>query len=113
MEEKSKGKALQEELAFTQPHIADERPALTEAAANVIRGAFGPQAVAAIGPQMPGEDFCHFHEKCPGFFVEVGAASEEKGITAPHHNPHYQLDEDALPLAVEYVTNLLRSRLKR
>ena len=88
-------------------------PALTEAASDVIRGAFGPQAVVAIGPQMPGEDFCHFHEKCPGFFVEVGAASEEKGITAPHHNPHYQLDEDALPLAVEYVTNLLRSRLKR
>lgn len=34
MEEKSKGKALQEELAFTQPHIADERPELTEAAAR-------------------------------------------------------------------------------
>ena len=66
-----------------------------------------------IGPQMPGEDFCHFLEKCPGFFVEVGAASPEKGITAPHHNPLYQLDEDALPLAAEYAAALLASRLKR
>lgn len=32
MEEKSKGKALQEALCFTQPHIADERPELTEQA---------------------------------------------------------------------------------
>ena len=88
-------------------------PALTEAAAAVIRETFGPQAVVPIGPQMPGEDFCHFLEKCPGFFVEVGAASPEKGITAPHHNPLYQLDEDALPLAAEYVAALLSSRLKR
>lgn len=88
-------------------------PALTEAAAAVIRETFGPQAVTPIGPQMPGEDFCHFLEKCPGFFVEVGAASPEKGITAPHHNPLYQLDEDALPLAAEYVAALLSSRLKR
>lgn len=88
-------------------------PALTEAASAVIAETFGPQAVVPIDTQMPGEDFCYFHRDCPGFFVEVGAASEEKGITAPHHNPLYQLDEDALPLAVEYVTNLLRSRLKR
>ena len=88
-------------------------PALTEAAAAVIRETFGPQAVVPIGPQMPGEDFCHFLEKCPGFFVEVGAASPEKGITAPHHNPLDQLDEDALPLAAEYVAALLSSRLKR
>lgn len=88
-------------------------PALTEAAAAVIRETFGPQAVVPIGPQMPGEDFCHFLEKRPGFFVEVGAASPEKGITAPHHNPLYQLDEDALPLAAEYVAALLSSRLKR
>lgn len=88
-------------------------PALTEAAAAVIRETFGPQAVVPIGPQMPGEDFCHFLEKCPGFFVEVGAASPEKGITAPHHNPLYQLDEDALPLAAEYAAALLASRLKR
>lgn len=32
MEEKSKGKALQEALTFTQPHIADARPELAETA---------------------------------------------------------------------------------
>ena len=34
MAEKSKGKELQETLMFTQPHIADERPELTEKAAR-------------------------------------------------------------------------------
>lgn len=88
-------------------------PALTALGEQVIRERFGPRAVVPIQPQMPGDDFCHYHQGRPGFFVEIGAASQAKGIVAPHHNPHYQLDEDALPLAVEYVTALLCKRLGR
>ena len=88
-------------------------PKLTEAAARLIGRVFGQEALTALPLIMPGDDFCYYHKNCPGFFVEIGAASEEKGITAPHHNPAYQLDEDALPLAVEYVTSLLWERLRR
>ena len=78
----------------------------------MIRELFGEGAIVPLDFVMPGDDFCYYHKKCPGFFVEIGAASREKGITAPHHNPYYQLDEDALPLAVEYIVSLLAQRLQ-
>lgn len=88
-------------------------PELTALGEDVIRDTFGPEAVVPIQPQMPGDDFCYYHKERPGFFVEIGAASQAKGITSPHHNPHYQLDEDALPIALEYVATLLAKRLGR
>ena len=60
---------------------------------------------------VPGEDFSALQEDCPGFFVELGARSEEKGITFPHHNCRYLMDEDALKYGVEYLYQLVRSRL--
>ena len=43
--------------------------------------------------------------------MELGARSEEKGITFPHHNCRYLMDEDALKYGVEYLYQLVRSRL--
>ena len=87
-------------------------PALTDFAEEVIRDCFGPAALRPILPVMPGEDFSAFHQNCPGFFVELGAACPAKGITAPHHNPRYLLDEDALTLGVEYTAALLARRME-
>ena len=61
---------------------------------------------------MPGEDYSALQTHCPGFFVELGARSEEKGITAPHHNSHYLLDEDALAFGLQYWVNLVLDRLQ-
>ena len=73
---------------------------------------FGPDAVLDIDPLMPGEDFSALQTHCPGFFVELGARSEEKGITAPHHNSHYLLDEDALAYGLQYWVDLVQDRLQ-
>ena len=78
---------------------------------KVIEEHFGESAVLEIDPLMPGEDFSALQENCPGFFVELGARSEEKGITFPHHNCRYLMDEDALKYGVEYLYQLVRSRL--
>ena len=85
--------------------------ALTADGRRVIEQAFGPEAVLEIDPLMPGEDFSALQEHCPGFFVELGARSEEKGCTVPHHNSRYLMDEDALKYGVEYLYRLVRSRL--
>ena len=85
---------------------------LTEAGRRVIEEAFGKQAVLDIDPLMPGEDFSAFLDRAPGFFVEIGARNEEKGCTVAHHNKGYLMDEDALAYGVEYVTRLVRSRLR-
>lgn len=85
--------------------------ALTAAGRDVIASHFGEGAVLEIDPLMPGEDFSALQENCPGFFVELGARSEEKGTTIPHHNSRYLMDEDALKYGVEYLYQLVRSRL--
>lgn len=85
--------------------------ALTQAARQTIQTAFGEQAVLEIEPLMPGEDFSAFQENCPGFFVELDARNEANGCTFPHHNSRYLMDEAALKYGVEYLCQLVRSRL--
>ena len=44
------------------------------------------------------EDFSYFLQKTDGLYLMVGAGNKEKGITHPHHNPHFDIDEDALEI---------------
>ena len=83
---------------------------MTDLGQALIEKRFGKEAVLPIDPLMPGEDYSALQKNCPGFFVELGARSEEKGITAPHHNKNYLLDEDALLYGLQYWVDLVRSR---
>ena len=87
--------------------------ALTASSRKIIEETFEEKAALDIEPLMPGEDFSALQEKCPGFFVELGAKNEKKGITFPHHNSHYLLDEDALKYGVEYLYQLVLHRLAK
>ena len=84
---------------------------LTEQSRERIARVFGKDAVLSIGPLMPGEDFSALTENCPGFFVELGARSEEKGCVVPHHNRKYLMDEDALKYGTEYIVQTVLDRL--
>ncbi|HDF8175758.1 TPA: amidohydrolase [Staphylococcus aureus] len=42
---------------------------------------------------MIGEDFSHYLKVRPGAFFLTGCGNESKGITAPHHNPKFDIDE--------------------
>lgn len=86
-------------------------PALADYALQIIRREFPPDAVVEMKPIMPGDDFGYYSQACPGFFLQLGAASEEKGIRAPHHSPDYLLDEDALALGLRYFCALLHAKL--
>ena len=57
---------------------------------------------------MGGEDMSAFLDEVPGCFFFVGAGSEAKGITAPHHNPKFDLDEDALAIGAEMMIRCAR-----
>jgi amidohydrolase len=46
------------------------------------------------------EDMAFFLQAVPGCFVFVGSANAARGLDAPHHNPHFDFDEVALPRAV-------------
>jgi len=47
-----------------------------------------------------GEDFSAVLAAVPGNFFFLGARNEERGIIAPHHNPHFDIDEACLPQGV-------------
>ena len=52
------------------------------------------------------EDFAFFLERLPGAFVFLGAGNEERGITAQHHSPEFDIDESVLPRGTELLARL-------
>lgn len=95
-----------------------------EAAYEVVRGCLAcvndPEitelvrraAVATVGAshiptgdqrQSVSDDMALFLEAAPGCYFLLGAGNADKGIKAPHHSSHFQIDEDALPIGVEVM----------
>ncbi len=73
-----------------------------EASVNRIEKAVG-SAVEVVHPDpaMGGEDFAYYLQERPGAFFFLGCRPEEKGF--PHHSPHFQINEEALPLGVDML----------
>jgi amidohydrolase len=46
-----------------------------------------------------------FLNSVPGCYFLLGAGNEKKGITAPHHHPSFDLDEDCLTLGATVLTH--------
>ena len=60
----------------------------------------GQENVIQVEPVAVGDDAALYQQQAPGCYFLVGAGNEEKGIVAPHHNPAFDIDEEALPIAV-------------
>jgi amidohydrolase len=67
----------------------------------------GPENVLDAHRTMGSEDAAFFMQAIPGCYFFVGSANAERGLDAPHHNPRFDIDEDALPLAVETLMGAL------
>ncbi len=63
-------------------------------------------------PDMGGEDFSEYARIIPGLFAFLGTRNEEKGIIYPHHNPRFNVDEDALIYGVVFEVNMAIELLK-
>lgn len=78
---------------------------------RVVRAA----AEAVVGPDhvrddertMGSEDASLFLQEVPGCYFFLGSANSERGITAPHHNPHFDIDEAVLPIGVAVLMRAL------
>jgi amidohydrolase len=70
-----------------------------ERVTEVVRGAaveiLGDGGVLPFLPEMGGEDFAFFAREAPGAYWGLGI---KKGEILPVHNPHFDIDEDALPI---------------
>ena len=52
---------------------------------------------------MACEDFAAFGENVPAVFAFIGTANEKAKSTYPHHNPKFTVDEETLPIGVQYL----------
>lgn len=75
----------------------------TERLRRVAEEVVGTDKVEEMEPLMGGEDFAYYLNEIPGTFCFVGAGNELRGITAPHHHPKFDVDEEALKIGLELL----------
>jgi amidohydrolase len=73
-------------------------------------GYFGTDRILAA-PSMGAEDMSVFLEARPGCYFWLGGRNEARGIAGRHHDPAFVVDEDALPLGVEFGLRLIEAQL--
>ncbi len=88
--------------------------AMTELVRHAAVEAVGEQAVDTSEDVMTtgSDDMAYFLDTVPGCYFIVGANNPEKGANYPHHHPRFNIDEDALPIAVEVLARAAMDYLK-
>lgn len=82
-------------------------PGLVKRLIEVISKVVGANNVIEIKkPNMGTEDMSLYLEKVPGAFFVIGTGNPEKGITYPHHNSRFDVDEDCLWIGPAIFTRL-------
>jgi amidohydrolase len=79
-------------------------PKITELVHRAAVATVGSQHIPADDQrQSVSDDMALFLAAAPGCYFLVGAGNTAKGITAPHHSSHFEIDEEALPIGVEIM----------
>jgi amidohydrolase len=81
-------------------------PELGKRMMPTLRQAAGEGNLVEVEPAMGGDDFAHYAQKKPGFYVLLGVRNKAGGASGALHTPHMVLDEAALPLGVRTLTML-------
>jgi amidohydrolase len=85
------------ELTFGTPPTVNA-VAATEVVHAAAAEVLGADQINTTFRTTGGEDFAEVLARVPGNFFFIGARNEELGFTAPHHNPHFDIDERCMPL---------------
>jgi amidohydrolase len=85
---------------YGNPPVIND-PEMTALVSRVATDLVGEQRVTVGAPIMGAEDFSSFLEQVPGCFFFIGTRNEERGLIWGHHHPRFDVDEAALPLAVD------------
>ncbi|WP_263770814.1 M20 aminoacylase family protein [Propionivibrio soli] len=82
----------------------------TELCRQVATNVFGESRVRTNDlPSMGAEDFAYMLQEKPGCYVWLGNGAGSGGCSL--HNPHYDFNDDILPLGVSYWVTLAQSAL--
>jgi amidohydrolase len=90
--------------ALTFPPTVND-PAMAEIVRRATREVRGEEHLRSDEGvrTMGAEDFSEFLVRVPGCFFFVGARNDATGAVYPHHSPHFDLCEEALPVAVDVM----------
>ncbi|MGH2507351.1 MAG: M20 metallopeptidase family protein [Ktedonobacteraceae bacterium] len=106
--------------ATCETHFFDGCPpcvndlAMTETVQRAAEATVGAKAVDTGEEVMTtgSDDMAFFLDTVPGCYFIVGAHNPEKGAKYPHHHPHFNVDEDAMPIAAEVLLRATLDYLK-
>jgi len=78
-----------------------------QAAGEVV----GTDGVIPTEQVLGAEDFAYFLREVPGCFFMVGIRNDAKHAGAAHHNPRFDIDEDAMAIGMETMLRVTRKAL--
>jgi amidohydrolase len=79
-------------------------PAMAGLVRRAAEATVGAENVPGGDQRQPAsDDMSAFLAAVPGCYFFVGASNPEKGITAPHHSAHFDIDEGCLPIGLEIL----------
>jgi hippurate hydrolase len=101
----------QAEVAFVRGYPSTVNSAReAEFAARVGRRVFGEgNVITEHEPTMGGEDFSYMLQARPGAYVFLGQGGIEGGCML--HNPHYDFNDEVIPLGAGYLAALVEEAL--
>lgn len=96
------------ELKFWHGYPTTENEAdMTEFARKILVQNLGEDNVVEMDRVLGGEDFSYFLQKAPGAMLRLGVWDTEKHREPTHHHhPQFDLDERALPMGVELLSQI-------
>jgi amidohydrolase len=87
-------------------------PAETEIAAAAAAEVVGETNVdRSLAPTMGSEDFAFMLQAKPGAYIFIGNGAGEKAVSL--HNPHYDFNDEILPIGASYWARLVERVLKK
>ncbi|MGH7361985.1 MAG: M20 metallopeptidase family protein, partial [Candidatus Methylomirabilales bacterium] len=78
-------------------------PALVRLVAEAAAEVVGEERVLEHPPGMGAEDMAYVLHRVPGCYFFIGSANAARGLTAPHHSPRFDFDEEALAIGLEVM----------
>lgn len=83
-------------------------PTETQIAAKIASGVVGPDQVDTdTAPVMGSEDFAFMLQERPGSYIFLGAGEDRVSV----HNPHYDFNDEILPIGAAYWVDLVADQL--
>ena len=100
------GATAELEIAPLTPAVINDAK-VTEVVRAAAEAVVGPENVTSGVRTMGSEDAAFFMQQVPGCYFFLGSANAARGLSAPHHSPRFDIDEDVLPLGVTVLMHAL------